>query len=412
MTGGSGSGTDRAQRCVVVGASMGGLRAAEAVRKAGFAGEITVIGDEPHMPYNRPPLSKDALLGASGAADLAFRVPRAAQDVQWRLGERVTAADLAARTVTLGSGETLEWAGLVVATGLSPRRLPVPGPLAGRHVIRTLDDVTTLRRELTPGGRLVVIGAGFIGCEVAAVARGFGLEVDVVAPEAVPIERSLGAELGSALRRRHEAHGVRFHLGRLPIRFEGSDRVSRVMLDDGTALAADAVIEAVGCAPNTGWLEGNGLDLSDGVLCDNLLRVEGRPDVVACGDVARFPNPLFDEIPRRVEHWTMVTDTAKKAGNSLGRHLIGADPDPAPFAPIPSFWSDQYELRLQSFGAVGLGAQDVRVLEGDLDDEVAVGYHRDGRLVGVVLIGMAPRYQHYRALIADAATLAPATAQR
>jgi NADPH-dependent 2,4-dienoyl-CoA reductase/sulfur reductase-like enzyme len=385
---------------------MGGLRAAEAVRKAGFTGEITVIGDEPHMPYNRPPLSKDALLGSGAAADLAFRVPRAAQDVIWRLGERVTASDLAARTVTLDGGETLGWNGLVVATGLSPRRLPIPGPLSGRHVIRTLDDIAGLRKELTPGGRLVVLGAGFIGCEVAAVARGFGLEVDVVAPEAVPIERPLGTELGSALRRRHEAHGVRFHLGRLPIRFEGVERVSCVVLDDGAELPADAVIEAVGCAPNTGWLHGNGLDLGDGVLCDNLLRVEGRPDVVACGDVARFPNPLFDELPRRVEHWTMVTDTAKKAGNSLGRHLIGADPDPAPFAPIPSFWSDQYDLRLQSFGAVGLGAQDVRVLEGDLDDEVAVGYHRGGRLVGVVLIGLAARYQHYRGLIADGATFA------
>lgn len=402
-----GSGAERAQRCVVVGASMGGLRAAEAVRKAGFTGEITVIGDEPHMPYNRPPLSKDALLGSTGAADLAFRVPRAAHDVQWRLGERVIAADLTARMVTLDSGEVLSWSGLVVATGLSPRRVPIPGPSTGRYVIRTLDDVAALRRELTPGSRLVVIGAGFIGCEVAAAARGFGVEVDVVAPESVPIERPLGEHLGNALRRRHEARGVRFHLGRLPVSFEGRDRVASVVLDDGTELAADTVIEAVGCTPNTGWLKGNGLDLSDGVLCDNLLRVEGRAEVVACGDVARFPNPLFDDVPRRVEHWTMVTDTAKKAGDSLGRHLIGADADPAPFAPIPSFWSDQYELRLQSFGAVGLGAQDVRVLEGDLDDEVAVGYHRDGRLVGVVLIGMAARYQHYRTLIADGPTLVP-----
>lgn len=412
-----------AQRVIVVGASMGGLRAAEAVGKAGFTGEITVIGDEPHMPYNRPPLSKDALfpaIGEDGAAGgieigiepeataLAFRVPRAAQDVVWRLGERVIASDLAARTVTLDGGETLEWTGLVVATGLSPRRLPLPGPLPGRHVIRTLDDIAGLRRGLLPGGRLVVLGAGFIGCEVAAAARGFGLEVDVVAPEGVPIERPLGTELGGALRRRHEARGVRFHLGRLPVRFEGADRVASVVLDDGTVVAADMVIEAVGCTPNTDWLQGNGLDLSDGVLCDNLLRVEGRPDVVACGDIARFPNPMFDDIPRRVEHWTMVTDTAKKAGNTLGRRLVGAEPDPAPFAPIPSFWSDQYELRLQSFGAVDLGGRDVRVLEGDPADEVVVGYHRGGRLVGVVLIGMVGRYQHYRALIADASALAVA----
>lgn len=396
-------------RCIVVGASMGGLRAAEAVRKAGFAEQILVIGDEPHMPYNRPPLSKEALLPAgspaqaatSTARSLAFRIARAAQDIDWRLDATVVRADLAARTVTLVDGETLSYTGLVIATGLSPRRLPLPGPRLGRHAIRTVDDVSALRAALLSGTRLVVVGAGFIGCEVAAVARGAGLEVDVVAPEGVPIERPLGAALGKALQRRHESHGVRFHLGRLPVRFGGVDRVTSVVLDDGTELAADVVVEAIGCVPNTQWLDGTGLDLTDGVLCDNLLRVEGRPDVVACGDLARFPNPLFDRTPRRVEHWTMVNDTAKRAGSSLGRHLVGAAPDPSRFAPIPSFWSDQYDLRLQSFGAVGLGAGDVRVLEGDLDAEVAVGYHREGHLTGVVLIGLADRYQHYRALFAD-----------
>jgi 3-phenylpropionate/trans-cinnamate dioxygenase ferredoxin reductase subunit len=403
---------DDRNRCVIVGASLGGLRAAEAVRKAGFTGEVVVIGDEPHMPYNRPPLSKDELFPKNAPvphagpdpATLIFRVPKIAQDVQWRLGERVVSADLTARTVTFADGQALGWSGLVVASGLSPRRLPLPGPTAGRHVIRTIDDVAAFRRELVPGARLVVIGAGFIGCETAAVARAAGLEVDVVAPEQVPVERPLQAELGAALRRRHEAHGVRFHLGTVPVGFGGTDRVTSVLLGNGTELAADLVIEAVGCTPNTQWLDGNGLDLRDGVLCDNLLRVQGRPDVVACGDVASFPNLLFDEVPRRVEHWTMVTDTAKRAGNTLGRHLTGADPDPVPFAPIPSFWSDQYDLRLQSFGAVGLGGDDVRVLEGDLDDEVAVGYHRDGRLVGVVLIGLAARYQQYRALVAEAST--------
>jgi NADPH-dependent 2,4-dienoyl-CoA reductase/sulfur reductase-like enzyme len=396
-------------RCVVVGASMAGLRAAEAVRKAGFGGEVVVLGEEPHMPYNRPPLSKEALLGAS-TADLAFRIPRAAQDVTWRLGERAVRADLTARTVTLAGGGTLGWSGLVVATGLASRRLALPGPSAGRHAIRALDDVAALRKELAPGARLVIVGAGFIGCEVAASARAAGLEVDVVAPESVPIERPLRAELGRALQRRHEERGVRFHLGRVPIEYLGTTRVTGVRLSDDAELAADVVLEAVGSVPNIGWLEGNGLDLSDGVLCDNMLRVEGRPDVVACGDVARFPNPLFDEVPRRVEHWTMATDTAKRAGATLGRHLVGgparaaqaaAEPDGAePFTPIPSFWSDQYDLRLQSFGAVELGAEDVRVLEGALDDEVAVGYHRDGRLVGVVLVGLPHRYLHYRGLVA------------
>jgi NADPH-dependent 2,4-dienoyl-CoA reductase/sulfur reductase-like enzyme len=392
------AGTSVVERCVVVGASMGGLRAAEAVRKAGFGGEILVFGTEPHMPYNRPPLSKDALLG-DPEGGLAFRVPRAAQDVTWRLGETVVGADLDAKTVTLEDGQVVEWSGLVVATGLGPRRLSLPGPTAGRHVIRTVGDAAALRDELRPGTRLVIIGAGFIGCEVAAAARAAGIEVDVVAPESVPVERPLQAMLGKALQRRHEARGVRFHLGTVPTGFGGTDRVTSVALANGVELAADVVLEAVGCTPNTGWLDGNGLDLGNGVLCDNLLRVEGRADVVACGDIARFPNPLFDDVPRRVEHWTMVTDTAKRAGATLGAHLAGGDVDERPFAPIPSFWSDQYELRIQSFGAVGLGGDDVRVLEGDLDDAVAVGYHRDDRLVGVVLIGLANRFQHYRSVI-------------
>ena len=382
------------RRVVVVGASMGGLRAAEAVRKAGFTGELVVIGAEEHLPYNRPPLSKAALRTGPDPAGLVFRTPRAARDVEWRLGVPVVAADLGARTVTLADGRVLGWDGLVVATGLRPRRLTIPG--AGRHVLRTIEDAVALRASLTPGARLVVVGAGFVGCEVAATARGLGVEVDVVAPEAVPMERPLGAELGAALRRRHEAAGVRFHLGTVPTAFDGTV----VLLADGSRLPADVVVEAVGCTPNVEWLDGNGVDLTDGVGCDNWLRVAGRADVVACGDVARFPNPLFDGVPRRVEHWTMVTDTARRAGTSLGRWLTGQDEDPATFAPVPSFWSDQYGYRLQSFGDVALGGADVRVLEGDLDGEVAVGYHRGGELVGVVLIGLTGSHANYRQLIA------------
>ncbi|RFS84450.1 FAD-dependent oxidoreductase [Actinomadura spongiicola] len=388
-------------RCVVVGASMGGLRATEAVRKAGFTGEIVVVGDEPHMPYNRPPLSKEALGSGFDLTKLTFQASPRAKDVTWRLGERVVAADLNARTVTFDSGDDLAWTGLVVASGLRPRRLRIPGPRRGRHVIRTVEDVLRLRAGLSSGVRLVVVGAGFIGCEVAATARTLGAEVDVVAPETVPVERPLQRMLGAALQRRHEAHGVRFHLGVVPVEVHGGERGTSLLLSDGTVLPADLVVEAVGCTPNTEWLDGNGLDLADGVLCDNHLRVEGRPDVVACGDIARFPNPLFDGVPRRVEHWAMVTETARRAGRTLGDSLTGRAPDTAPFTPVPSFWSDQYDMRIQSFGSLDLGAGDVRVLEGDLDEEVAVGYHRDGRLTGVVLIGLRAQYMRYRALITE-----------
>ena len=388
---------------VVVGASMGGMRAAEAARKCGYDGPITVFGDEPHMPYNRPPLSKEALVAGPDPANLVFRTPRAAQDVEWRLGVTVISADLTAKTVSLDDGINIPWQGLVIATGLRPRRLNLPGPTRGRHVIRSIADAAALRAEMTAGKRLVVIGAGFIGCELAATATRLGLSVDVVAPEAVPIQRPLGDMLGAALQLRHENAGVRFHLGLLPVAFGGGDQVQTVELSNGEILDADVVVEAVGCAANVEWLDGNGLDLSDGVLCDNDLRVQGRSNVVACGDVAKFPNLLFDEVPRRVEHWTMVTDTAKRAGTSLGRHLMGASPPAEPFAPVPSFWSDQYGMRIQSFGAVALGVTDIRVIEGSLDGDVVVGYHLDGRLVGVVMIGFGGKHAAYRQLINDLA---------
>ena len=382
---------------------MGGLRAAEAVAKSGFDGEIVVIGAEPHPPYNRPPLSKDALHAEPDLTSLQFRVPRAAKDVLWRLGQAVVGADLAARTVTTAAGDVVGWRGLVAATGLRPRRLPTPGPSGGRHVIRTVEDALALRASMTPGTRMVIVGAGFIGCEVAATARRLGVEVAVVAPEPVPMDRPLQSALGAALQRRHEAQGVRFHLGVVPVEFVGGardpDRVAAVRLSDETVLDADVVVEAVGCAPNVEWLSGNGLDLRDGLLCDNQLRVEGRADVVACGDIARFPNLMFDDVPRRVEHWTMVTDTARRAGHTLGRYLADGELDATAFSPLPSFWSDQYDLRIQSFGAVGLGGADVRLLEGDLDGEAAVGYHRDDVLVGVVLVGLAGRHAHYRQVL-------------
>jgi NADPH-dependent 2,4-dienoyl-CoA reductase/sulfur reductase-like enzyme len=386
-------------RVVVVGASLAGLRAAEAVRRSGFDGELVVVGSEPHMPYNRPPLSKEPLGGA--LAPEWLKPGRAATAITWRLGETVVACDLTARTVRLDSGEEIGWSGLVVATGLRPRRLELSGPAAGRHVVRGFDEARALRAALAGARSVVVVGAGFIGCEVAALAASRQLVTHVVAPEAVPMERPLGLLLGHALQRRLETAGVRFHLGTVPAEYLGDAQVSGVRLADATELSADLVVEAVGSEPNTEWLAGNGLDLSDGVPCDANLRVAGRPDVVACGDVARFPNPLFDDVPRRVEHWMTAVDTARRAGLVLAGHLRGTGEPADTFAPVPSFWSDQGPVRIQSFGSPGLGADDVRVLEGDLDGEAAVGYHRGGELVGVVFLGLPGRYQHYRRLIEE-----------
>ncbi|MEV1083156.1 FAD-dependent oxidoreductase [Streptomyces sp. NPDC050211] len=375
-------------RILVAGASMGGLRAAEHLRAAGWTGRVTVIGDEPHMPYNRPPLSKEVLAGKVPFESLAFTPKPWAADVEWRLGTRVIAARLAERTVALDDGSTLSYDGLVVATGMRPRRLHCPGPLAGRHTVRTIADAQGLRDELTrPGARVVVVGAGFIGCEVAATAVGLGVaEVTVVDPLPLPMVGPLGELLARVLLKRHEERGVRFVLETGVAGFEGEDRVTGVVLSDGTVLPADVVVESVGSVANTEWLDGNGLDLTDGVLTDEQLRV--FPGVVAVGDVARFPNARYDGVPRRVEHWSIPTDTAKHAAKVL---VAGDDVEPAtPFAPLPTFWSDQHEFRLQSFGAPALGLDDVRVLEGDPEDpegDVLVGHHRDGRLVGVVALG-------------------------
>ncbi|WP_435221143.1 NAD(P)/FAD-dependent oxidoreductase [Streptomyces sp. Tue6028] len=376
-------------RIVVAGASMGGLRAAEQLRTAGWSGAITVVGDEPHMPYNRPPLSKEVLAGKAPFESLAFTPKAAAADVEWLLGAKVVEARLDERTVALDDGTRLSYDGLVAATGMRPRRLRCPGPLTGRHTVRTLADAQGLREELTrPGARVVVVGAGFIGCEVAATAVGLGVrEVTVVDPLPLPMVGPLGELLGQALLKRHEERGVRFELGAGVAGFEGEDRVTGVVLGDGTVLPADVVVESVGSVANVEWLQGNGLDLSDGVLTCEQLRVGGRPEVVAVGDVARFPNARYDGVPRRVEHWSIPTDTAKHAAKALVAHLAGKEEELASFAPLPTFWSDQHEFRLQSFGAPVLGKDDVRILDGDPEGDVLVGYHCDGRLVGVVALG-------------------------
>ncbi|WP_460073182.1 NAD(P)/FAD-dependent oxidoreductase [Streptomyces sp. YKOK-I1] len=374
---------------VVAGASMAGLRAAEQLRSAGWTDAITLVGDEPHMPYNRPPLSKEVLAGKAPFESLAFRPRASVADVEWRLGTKLVASRLAERIVEFDDGEALSYDGLVVATGMRPRRLRCPGPLAGRHTVRTIDDAQGLKDELSrPGVRVVVVGAGFIGCEVAATAVGLGVrEVTVVDPLPLPMVGPLGELLGRALLKRHEERGVRFALGTGVDGFEGDDRVTGVVLSDGTVLPADVVVESVGSLANTEWLEGNGLDLTDGVLTCERLRVGGRPEVVAVGDVARFPNARYDGVPRRVEHWCIPTDTAKHAAKSLVAHLTDAEDEWAPFAPLPTFWSDQHEFRLQSFGAPVLGKEDIRVLDGDPDGDVLVGYHTGGRLVGVVALG-------------------------
>jgi 3-phenylpropionate/trans-cinnamate dioxygenase ferredoxin reductase subunit len=384
--------------CVIIGASLAGLRAAEGLRKGGYTGELIVYGAEPHLPYNRPPLSKAAMVGEDDLAPDFFRLPASLEAVEWRLGDAVGTVDLDTRSLTTESGSTQSWDGLVVASGLRPRRVDIPGPQAGRYALRTVDDAGRLRSELKPGRRAVIVGAGFIGCELAMTLIDIGLEVHLVDPMALPMSRAIGEAAASTIRDRLEVAGVHLHLNALPVACNGTAEVTAVVMAGGETIGADLMIEAIGSVTNTDFLDSNGLDLSDGLLCDSELRVEGRPDVLAAGDVARFPHVLGDGKARRIEHWTMAGDTGRRAGRNLALHLAG-EPISSDFAPIPSFWSDLGPARLQSFGMPSAGMADVRILEGEPSGDVAFGYFRDGELIGVLLIGFAARYQHYRAAI-------------
>ncbi|MFY9921651.1 MAG: NAD(P)/FAD-dependent oxidoreductase, partial [Mycobacterium sp.] len=293
----------------VVGGSLAGLRSAEQLRALGHTGPITVFSAERHLPYNRPPLSKEALgefdsVTVEDVANrLAFRRRASVADVDFRLGEAVQSADLRGHCLTVKSGVSTDYDALVVATGLRPRRLAVPGPERGRHVLRTVEDCLGLRSALRPGTRVVVVGGGFIGCEVAGTLHSLGHGVTVVEPAGAPMQRVLGADLAAAVQRSHTAAGIDFVIGAGVDCYTGDDVVTGVVLGTGQTIDADIVVEAVGSVCNVEWLDGQGLDLSDGVMTDNHLAVAGVPDAVAVGDIARFPNPLFDDVPRRVEHW-------------------------------------------------------------------------------------------------------------
>jgi 3-phenylpropionate/trans-cinnamate dioxygenase ferredoxin reductase subunit len=382
---------------VVVGAGLGGLRAAESLRGAGYDGHIVIVGDEPHHPYNRPPLSKEALAGGVSVEQLEFRRKASVDDVEWRLGSPVVSSDLTAQTVTLADGSVIPFDGLVVASGIRPRALPIPGPAKGRYFLRTAQDAARVREHLVPGARVVIMGAGFIGCEVAATAVGLGATVHVVALDEEPMVRPLGRELGAGMRRRHEEKGVTFHLGHTISEFLGEDHVVGARLDDGTVLDADVVIEAVGSVANTEWLDGNGLDLSDGLLVDDGMRVIDAPcPMVAVGDLARHPNALFPGPARRIEHWNMPTETGRRAGATLAAILNGQEPATAPFTAMPSFWSDQYKHKVQSFGMPGIANQ-ITLVDGDVDGPCIVEYLDDTGLVGVVGIDRTSELAPYRA---------------
>jgi 3-phenylpropionate/trans-cinnamate dioxygenase ferredoxin reductase subunit len=380
-------------RIVIVGAGLGGLRTAETLRKRGFTGVLTVLGDEVHPPYNRPPLSKQALAGGIAIDELAFRQRR--EDIDFRLG--AAAVDCSPETVTTSDGSHYRYDALVIASGIHARSFPTSGPQP--LTLRTIGDAEQLREQLRADARVVIIGAGFIGCEVAATARQLGCEVSVTSIEPEPMSGAIGRRLGAAMRAHHERHGVHFFLGRSVSNISDDG----VQLDDGQVLAADVVVAAIGSLPNTGWLtnlteQWTEMDISDGVLCDSTLQVVGaHKPCYAVGDIARFPNLRFDRTPRRIEHWTMPTDMGKYVGEQLAARLSGDELSDDPFTPLPSFWSDQYDLALQSFGMPGLGTAQLK--SGAWDGDCIVEYHREDNIVGVIGVNQSAQLSEYRHII-------------
>jgi 3-phenylpropionate/trans-cinnamate dioxygenase ferredoxin reductase subunit len=382
----------------IVGMSLAGLRAAEALRRAGFDGRIDAIGAETHLPYDRPPLSKELLAGRSEPDDIVLRKQGVDDlDLHWRLGKPAVALDLAGRHVEIEGGDRVAFDGLVIATGSVPRRLPsLVGHLDGVFVLRTLDDALAIRERLEARPRVVVIGAGFIGAEVAATCRGRGLEVTMLEALPQPMVRGLGTEIGAVCAALHRDHGVDLRLGVSVEALEGDGRVERVCLADGAVIDADLVVVGIGVIPVTDWLDESGLTLADGVVCDETLLAE--PGVVVAGDAARWPNPLFDGESMRLEHWTNATEQGVAAAERL---LVGNGTAAAPFAPVPFVWSDQYDVKIQSVGRFN-AEDELHVAHGTLDERRFVAlFGRRGRLTGALGFGRPRQVMQYRRMISE-----------
>lgn len=366
---------------VVVGASLAGLQAAQTLRRGDETMRITMVGDEPHLPYDRPPLSKHYLAGSWEEDKLRLRAAAdpEALGLDWKLGTRATALNLEARTITLAGGEDLAFDGLVIATGASPRRLP-GSELDGVHVLRTLDDATGLRSAFdAEPSHVVVIGAGFIGAEVAATARGRGLSVSMVEAADTPLARVLPTEAGEQITALHRAHGVDVHLGTGATIVGKNGKVTGVELDNGTTIDAEVVVIGIGVVPATDWLEGSGLTIDNGVVCDATCLA--APGVVVAGDVARWPNERFGSELTRVEQW----DNAVEQGGYVARRLVAwaADEEIDSYTPVPWFWSDQYDRKIQ---LAGVPTSRSELLQGSFEEQrfVQIFLDDNGAFVGAL----------------------------
>ncbi len=390
------------QRIVIVGGGLAGAKAAETLRSEGFDGDLTIVAAEHERPYERPPLSKEVLRGEKDRE--SARVHEVGfygeVDIALRLGEAATGLDAAGGTVTLSGGDVLPWDRLLIATGAEPRALPVPGgDLPGVLALRTMDDSDRLRDVARSGGRLVVIGAGWIGCEAAASARELGAEVTVVEMADVPLAGVLGARVGGIYADLHREHGVELLTGAKLEAVEGDGRAERIRLAGGRTIDCSAVLAGVGVVPRTALAESAGLAVDNGILVDATLET-GAPGVFAAGDVANALHPFYDGRRVRVEHWA----NALNQGPAAARNMLGAG---EPYDRLPYFFSDQYDAGMEYSGLAS--ARDEVVIRGDESARELIAFWvAEGRILAGMNLNVWDVNDQVQELIRSRAVVDPA----
>ncbi len=395
----SGTANQTGSGIVIVGGGLAAVRTAEQLRKSGYAGPVTIVSNEAHRPYDRPPLSKEVLQdSAKELADIELKPADyyPDTDITLRLGVSADRLDTDAQTITLSDGTELGYDELVLATGLVPKRIPAFPDLDGIRVLRSYDESLALREQAASARRAVIVGAGFIGCEVAASLRKLGVAVALIEPQPAPLAGVLGETIGELVARLHRAEGVDVHtgVGVAEVRGDDDGKVDAVVLTDGTVLDADLVVVGIGSRPATDWLSGAAVAVGDGVLCDEAGRTSA-PHVWALGDVASWRDAAGHQV--RVEHWSNVADQARV----LVAALLGQDPPS--LVVVPYFWSDQYDVKIQCLGEPRAG--DVVHLVEDDGRKFLAYYERDGALTGVVGGGMPGKVMKARSKIVAAAPI-------